>query len=94
VLVRAVENAAPCEDTTRIMYGGIVYHQSVDISPQRRVDLALRWIGEGARAASFSNPKTIEECLAEEIILAANNDLKSYAIQRKNELERIALHAR
>jgi len=94
ILVRAIENAAPCEDTTRVMYGGIVYHQSVDVSPQRRVDLALRWIGEGARASSFSNPKTIEECLAEEIILAANNDLKSYAIQRKNELERIALHAR
>lgn len=94
VLVRAVENAAPCEDTTRIMYGGIVYHQSVDISPQRRVDLALRWIAEGARMAAFSNPKTFEECLAEEIILAANKDLKSYAIQRRNELERIALHAR
>jgi len=94
VLVRAIENAAPCEDTTRIMYGGIVYHQAVDISPQRRVDLALRWIAEGARMASFSNPKTFEECLAEEIILAANKDLKSYAIQRRNELERIALHAR
>ncbi|MEM2820049.1 MAG: 30S ribosomal protein S7, partial [Candidatus Bathyarchaeia archaeon] len=82
VLVRAIENAAPCEDTTRIMYGGIVYHQAVDISPQRRVDLALRWIAEGARLAAFSNPKTFEECLAEEIILAANKDLKSYAIQR------------
>ncbi|HDO41588.1 MAG TPA: 30S ribosomal protein S7 [Candidatus Bathyarchaeota archaeon] len=94
VLVRAIENAAPCEDTTRIMYGGIVYHQAVDISPQRRVDLALRFIAEGARLAAFSNPKSFEECLAEEIILAANKDLKSYAIQRKNEMERIALHAR
>ena len=94
VLVRAVENAAPCEDTTRIMYGGVVYHIAVDIAPQRRVDLALRWIAEGARQAAFSNPKSFEECLAEEIIAAANNDLKSYAIQRKNELERIALHAR
>lgn len=94
VLVRAIENAAPCEDTTRIMYGGIVYHQAVDISPQRRVDLALRHIAEGARIAAFSNPKPFEECLAEEIILAANKDLKSYAVQRRNEMERIALHAR
>lgn len=94
VFVRAIENAAPCEDTTRIMYGGIVYHQAVDISPQRRVDLALRFIAEGARLAAFSNPKSFEECLAEEIILAANKDLRSYAIQRKNEMERIALHAR
>jgi len=75
VLVRAIENSAPCEDTTRISYGGIVYHLAVDISPQRRLDLALRFICEGARQASFGNPKPLEECLAEEIILAANNDM-------------------
>jgi len=94
VLVRAVENSAPCEDTTRISYGGIVYHQSVDISPQRRVDLALRLIAEGARKASFSNPRPFEEILAEEIIQAANKDTKSYAVQKRNEMERIAMHAR
>lgn len=94
VLVRAVQNSAPCEDTTRISYGGIVYHQAVDISPQRRVDLALRFLTEGARSASFSNPKPLEECLAEEIILAANRDLKSYAVRKRDEMERVALHAR
>ncbi|RJS76689.1 30S ribosomal protein S7 [Candidatus Bathyarchaeota archaeon] len=94
VLVRAIENAAPCEDTTRISYGGIAYHQAVDISPQRRVDLALRFITEGARNAAFNNPRPIEECLAEEIILAANRDTASYAVQKRNEMERIALHAR
>ncbi len=94
VLVRAIENAAPREETTRIMYGGIVYHVAVDISPQRRVDLALKHITEGARLAAFNNPKPIEEALAEEIILASNNDPKSYAIQRKEEIERIALSSR
>ncbi|MFQ6095092.1 MAG: 30S ribosomal protein S7 [Candidatus Bathyarchaeia archaeon] len=94
VLIRAIENSAPCEDTTRISYGGIAYHQAVDIAPQRRVDLALRFLADGARNASFSNPKPLEECLAEELILAANKDMKSYAMQRKNEMERIALHAR
>lgn len=94
VLVRALENSAPREETTRIVYGGIVYHQAVDISPMRRLDLALRFITEGARKASFSNPKTIEECLAEEIILAAKGDSRSYAIQKKEEIERIALSSR
>jgi len=94
VLVRAVENSAPCEDTTRISYGGIVYHMAVDISPQRRVDLALRLITEGARKASWSNPRTLEECLAEELILAANRDVKSYAISKRNEMERIAKSSR
>lgn len=92
--VRAIESSAPCEDTTRISYGGIVYHQAVDISPQRRIDLALRFIAEGARNAAFGNPKPLEECLAEELILAANKDVKSYAVQKKNEMERISLHAR
>jgi small subunit ribosomal protein S7 len=94
VLVQAIENAAPCEDITRITYGGIAYPQAVDISPQRRVDLALRHITEGARKASFNNPKPFEECLADEIIAAASNDSGSYAVQKRNEMERIALHAR
>jgi len=94
VLVRAIENSAPCEDTTRISYGGIAYHQAVDISPQRRVDLALRFITEGARKAAFDNPRPFEECLAEEIIAAANKDTASYAVQKRNEMERIAMHAR
>ncbi|WP_440058994.1 30S ribosomal protein S7 [Thermogladius sp. 4427co] len=94
VLVRAIENAAPREETTRIMYGGIVYHVSVDVSPLRRVDLALRFITEGARMKAFRNPISIEEALAEEIILAASNDPRSYAIQKKDEIERIALSSR
>ncbi len=94
VLVRAIENAAPREETTRIMFGGIVYHVAVDVAPQRRVDLALKYITEGARRAAFNNPKPIEECLADEIIAAANYDEKSYAIQKKEEIERIALSSR
>ena len=94
VLVKAIENASPNEDTTRIAYGGIVYHVSVDVSPLRRVDLALRFISEGVREACFSSPKSVEEALADEIIMAANNDSNSYAIKRKNEQERIAMASR
>jgi len=94
VLVRAVENTAPCEDTTRISYGGIVYHMAVDVAPQRRIDLALRLITEGARKASLNNPRTVEECLAEELTLAANKDVKSYAVSKRNETERIARSSR
>ena len=94
ILARAVENSAPCEDTTRISYGGIVYHMAVDISPLRRVDIALRLLSEGARKASFGNPRPLEECLAEELILAASKDVKSYAVQKCNEMERVALSSR
>ncbi len=94
VLVRAIENSAPNEDTTRIVYGGTVYHVSVDVAPLRRVDLALRFIAEGVRDASFSNPKAIEENLAEHLILAADNNMNAPSIKKKNELERIAMASR
>jgi small subunit ribosomal protein S7 len=94
VLAKAVENSAPCEDTTRLSYGGIVYHLSVDISPQRRVDLALRLLSEGARKASMQNPRPLAECLAEELISAANHDMKSYAVAKRHEKERIAKSSR
>ncbi len=94
VLVKAVENAAPCEDTTRISYGGVVYHLSVDVAPQRRIDLAIRHISEGARAASINNPKSIQETLADELILAATKDIKSAGVAKRNEIERVAQSSR
>jgi small subunit ribosomal protein S7 len=94
VLVKAVENSSPCEDTTRISYGGVVYHLSVDVAPQRRIDLAIRHITEGARAASANNPRSIEECIADELVLAANNDIKSAGIAKRHEIERVAQSSR
>jgi small subunit ribosomal protein S7 len=94
VVVRAVENSAPNEDTTRIAYGGVVYHVAVDIAPSRRVDLALRFISEGLREAAFSNPRSVEEILADELIMAAKNDTNSFGIKKKNEQERIAMSSR
>ena len=93
-LVKAIENAAPNEDTTRLSYGGVVYHQSVDISPVRRVDLALRFVSEGVREASFGSPRTVEEVLADEIIQAAAGDPNSYSVKKKNEQERVAMASR
>src|ERR1051326_6499643 len=94
LLVSAIENASPNEDTTRIVYGGVVYHVSVDVAPLRRVDLALRFIAEGVKESTYSNPQAIEEALANEIIRAANNDMASHAVKKKNEQERIAMASR
>jgi small subunit ribosomal protein S7 len=94
VLVKAVENTAPAEDVTRVAYGGIVYPISVDIAPQRRIDIALRFMTDGARKASYSNPKTIDECLAEELAYAAQRDNRSFAVRKRDEMERVALASR
>ncbi len=94
ILVKAVENSSPAEDTTRVSYGGVVYHLSVDVAPQRRIDLAIRHITEGARAASANNPKSIQEALADELVLASNHDIKSAGVAKRNEIERVAQSSR
>jgi len=94
ILVQAVENAAPAEDTTRLSYGGVVYHLSVDIAPQRRIDLSLRNLTEGARKTAANNPRSLPETIADELILAANSDIKSVGIAKRNEIERIAQSSR
>lgn len=94
ILVRAIENSAPNEDTTRIGFGGVVYRLAVDIAPQRRIDLALRYIIQGVKTAAFSNRKTLEEILAEQLIGAANGDQNTFAVRHKLEVERVALSSR
>jgi len=93
VLVKAVENTAPREETTRIKYGGIGYQVAVDIAPQRRVDLSLGFLTRGALQSSFKRKKTVEECLADELLLAAESDTRSFAVQKKEEKERVARSA-
>lgn len=94
LLVQAVENCSPCEDTTRVSYGGVVYHLSVDVAPQRRIDLAIRHITAGAKASSINTPKSIQETLADEIVLAAAKDIKSVGVAKRNEIERVAQSSR
>jgi small subunit ribosomal protein S7 len=94
ILVDAIVNCAPREETTRISYGGIVYHTAVDSAPQRRVDVAIRLLANAVRKASFNNVRAIDEILAEQLILAGTNNANSTAIKRKQDIERVALSAR
>jgi small subunit ribosomal protein S7 len=94
VLVDAIVNCAPREETTRISYGGIVYHTAVDSAPQRRVDVALRLIAGVVKRASFNNVRAFDEILADQLIMASTNNPNSNAIKRKQDIERVALSAR
>lgn len=94
VLVRALEYSAPREDTTRLKKGGISYSQSVDVAPMRRLDEALKNLAVAAFANSFNNKVKAEDALAEELILASQENPKSYAVKRRNEVERIAMSSR
>ena len=94
VLIEAIENATPREEVTRLRYGGVSIPRAVDVSSSRRLDTALRYICKGAIAASYKNTKSIETCLANEIMLAAKGDMNSSAVSKKEEIERIAASAR
>jgi len=90
ILVDAIANSGPREDSTRIGSAGTVRRQAVDVSPLRRVNQAIYLLTTGAREASFRSIKTISECLADELINAAKGSSNSYAIKKKDELERVA----
>merc|ERR1711964_250195 len=90
VLVDAVKNGGPREDSTRIGSAGVVRRQAVDVSPLRRVNQAIYLLTTGARNSAFRNIKTIAECLADEIMNCAKESSNSYAIKKKDEIERVA----
>lgn len=93
-LVDALVNAGPREEVTRLQYGGISVPKAVDVAPSRRVDLALRYICQGALSSSHGSKRSIAEALAQEIIMAANKDMNSFSISKKGEIERVAASAR
>jgi len=94
VFVKAIENAAPREEVIAIEYGGARYPKALESAPQRRVDLALRIMTQGAFQKTFNSRKDASDTLATEIINAYQFSGQSAAISKKLELERQADAAR
>lgn len=94
VLIEAIGNAGPREETVRLKYGGINVPKSVDTAPQRRIDTALLFIARGVKQASSKKKKSVAACLADELITAADGDGRSFAVSKKEERERVAKSAR
>jgi len=94
VLVAAVAHAGPREETVRLKYGGINVPKSVDTAPIRRVNTALVYISAGVKAASHKKKRPVAVCLADELIAAANGDVKCYSVSKREERERVAKSAR
>jgi small subunit ribosomal protein S7 len=90
VLAKAIENGAPREEIITIEYGGARYPKPVETAPQRRVDIVLKLITQGAYQKCFNKKKTAESALADEIINAYTLNQTSAIIQKKLELERQA----
>jgi len=94
VLVRAIENSAPREEVTMIEYGGARYPQAVDCSPIRRINLSLKHIAQGASDKAFNKKKTFAQGLADEIVMASEENGESFAVRKKKDAEAQADSAR
>ncbi len=92
--VDAICNAAPMEEITRIKFGAVSQPKAVDSSPSRRLDVALRNLAKGAQQGTHKSKKTLTNCIINELNKAAVGDVTSFAVSKKEELERIAASAR
>jgi len=85
VFEQAVRNAAPILEVKPRRVGGATYQVPVEVSPERRTTLALRWMHDAARSRSGI---AMAESLASELLDAFNN--QGSAVRRKEEAHRMA----
>lgn len=94
ILVRALENSGPREETNQVVYGAVRYHEAVDSAPSRRLDFALNNIVMGASVQAYQSDTSLADALAEELMAASRGDRDSYAIRKKEDVERVAQSSR
>ena len=82
---KALENVKPHLEVKARRVGGATYQVPIEIRPERRQTLALRWLVEFSRKRG---EKTMAERLAAEVMDAANNT--GAAVKRKEEMHRMA----
>jgi small subunit ribosomal protein S7 len=92
--IDAIKEAAPCEEITRIKMGAVSQPKAVDSSPMRRIDIALRNLSVGCASATAKSKKSLTEGIVSEITKAAQGDVSSYSVAKRDEVERIASSAR
>ncbi|KAM0676544.1 ribosomal protein S5 [Binucleata daphniae] len=90
VLVDAIVNSGPREDSARVGRGGNMKRTSVDVAPLRRINVAIFNLAKGIRNSAMKTVKTLPEVVADELINAHKASMNSYAVKKKDETERIA----
>ena len=85
VFYQALENIMPTLEVKARRIGGANYQVPMEVRPERRQTLALRWLVNFSRARG---EKTMVERLAKEILDASNNS--GAAVRRKEEMHRAA----
>ncbi len=81
----AIRNVSPMLEVKPRRVGGATYQVPVEVSPDRRIALAMRWILASAQARAG---KTMAEKLAGELLDVANNT--GAAIKKREDTHRMA----
>jgi small subunit ribosomal protein S7 len=85
VLEAAVRNSSPLLEVRPRRVGGATYQVPLEVRPERRLSLALRWLVESARERP---ERRMVERLAAEIMDAANNT--GATVKKKEDMHRMA----
>jgi small subunit ribosomal protein S7 len=94
IFVEAISHAAPMEEITRIKFGAVSQPKAVDSSPSRRLDVALGNLAKGAQQGTSKSKRTLTQCIINELTKASKGDVTSFAVGKKEEVQRIAASAR
>ena len=86
IFKKAVDNTKPSLEVKSRRVGGSNYQVPIDVSPNRRLSLSMRWITSYAR--SRGDGKTMKEKLANELIDASN--LRGGSVKRREDTHRMA----
>jgi len=85
VFEQALDNVMPSIEVRSRRVGGATYQVPVEVRPERRQALAIRWLVGAARAR---NENTMQERLAGELIDASNN--RGNAVKKREDTHRMA----
>lgn len=85
LLEQALENVKPMVEVKSRRVGGATYQVPIEVRPQRRQTLAMRWIIDAARSRS---EKSMAHRLAHELMEAADN--RGTAVKKKEDTHRMA----
>ena len=86
VFKKAVENTKPSLEVKSRRVGGSNYQVPIEVNPNRRLSLSIRWLVSYAR--SRGDGKTMREKLANELLDASN--LRGGAVKKREDTHRMA----
>ena len=86
VFKKAVDNVKPSLEVKSRRVGGSNYQVPIEVNPNRRLSLSIRWLSSAARARG--DGKTMKEKLANELLDASN--LRGGSVKRREDTHRMA----